>query len=49
MVFYKDSVVLEIGEQKVRFIGYEQLIKNKGTSPRAKDNIDLEELKKNNS
>ena len=31
---------------KVPFIGYEALLKNKETSPRAKDKIDFEELKR---
>jgi hypothetical protein len=31
---------------KVPFIGYESLLKNKAASPRAKDKIDFEELKR---
>ena len=33
-------------ELKVAFIGYEALLKNKKASPRAKDKIDFEELKR---
>ena len=33
-------------ELKVPFIGYEALLKNKEASPRAKDKIDFEELKR---
>ena len=31
---------------KVPFIGYEALLRNKAASPRAKDKIDFEELKR---
>ncbi|MCH2156912.1 MAG: nucleotidyltransferase [Opitutales bacterium] len=43
---YNNSVIFDIEGQKVRFIGFEELMKNKQASPRAKDKIDLEELRK---
>ena len=44
---YSDKEFLSISEKlKVPFIGYAALLKNKEASPRAKDKIDFEELKR---
>jgi hypothetical protein len=44
---YKEKVFLELDEKKkIPFIGYESLLRNKKASPRAKDKIDFEELKR---
>ena len=43
---YHSKTDCEIGNRKVPFIGYDHLLKNKAASPRAKDKIDLEELKR---
>lgn len=42
----KGRELMRIGERSVPFIGYQELLKNKAASPRAKDKIDLEELKR---
>ena len=42
---YQNKLMVTDGRQKIPFIGIEQLLKNKKASPRAKDKIDLEELK----
>ena len=41
-----DRVVEDVGGLKVPFIGFESLLANKAATPRAKDRIDLEELKR---
>ena len=44
---YKNRVCFKIDENlEVPFIGFHDLLKNKKASPRAKDKIDLEELKR---
>lgn len=43
---YEGKEFFNIGDVRVPFIGYQELIKNKEASPRAKDKIDLEELRK---
>jgi hypothetical protein len=43
---YQSKAEWEIGNRKVPFIGFDHLLKNKAASPRAKDKIDLEELKR---
>lgn len=42
---HEHAETFQIGEQTVPFISYQDLIKNKAASPRAKDKIDLEELR----
>jgi hypothetical protein len=42
---YQNRIIIDDGGQKIPFIGIEQLLKNKTASPRAKDKIDVEELK----
>lgn len=42
----QDRVIEELGGLKVPFIGFESLLANKAASPRAKDKIDLEELRR---
>ena len=37
---------MNLGKIKVPIIGYEALLRNKAASPRAKDKIDLEELRR---
>lgn len=41
-----DCVTVELGGIAVPFIGFESLLANKAATPRAKDKIDLEELKR---
>lgn len=44
---FEDREFLELGKElKVPFIGIDALLKNKAASPRAKDKIDLEELRR---
>jgi hypothetical protein len=43
---YEGRTYLELEERKVPFIGFHDLLKNKAASGRAKDKIDLEELKR---
>ena len=43
---FEEKVFLESDGLKVPFIGFEKLLENKQASPRAKDKIDLEELKR---
>ena len=43
---YRSKEFFKIGGIKIPFIGYDALMKNKEASPRAKDKIDLEELRK---
>lgn len=43
---YDDREFLNLDKIKVPIIGYESLMKNKAASPRAKDKIDLEELRR---
>jgi len=43
---WKERKEVEISGSVVPFIGMESLLRNKGASPRAKDKIDLEELKR---
>ncbi|MEX0361334.1 MAG: nucleotidyltransferase [Allomuricauda sp.] len=44
---YSGKEYLQLSKElKVPFIGYEALLKNKKASPRAKDKIDFEELKR---
>ena len=43
---YRGKVLLELDSLSIPFIGFEELIKNKAASPRSKDKIDLDELKK---
>lgn len=40
------ALPIDLGGIKVPFIGFSELLKNKAASPRAKDKIDLEELKR---
>ena len=42
----KGKLFVEDRELKIPFIGFDQLLKNKAASPRAKDKIDLAELKR---
>lgn len=42
----KRAEMFEIQGMEVPFISYEDLLSNKAASPRAKDKIDLEELKR---
>lgn len=43
---YRGKVLVKEGDLEIPFIGREQLLKNKAASPRAKDKIDLEELRR---
>lgn len=43
---YSDREFLNLGNVEVPIIGYEALLKNKAASPRAKDKIDLDELRR---
>ena len=43
---YEGRTYFQLEGRKVPFIGFNDLLKNKGASPRAKDKIDLEELKR---
>ena len=44
---YEEKVLFDAGEGlRIPFIGFENLLKNKEASPRAKDKIDFEELKR---
>lgn len=43
---YDGKMSLELGDRKVPFIGFDDLLRNKAASPRAKDKIDFEELKR---
>jgi predicted nucleotidyltransferase len=42
----KDRIVVELGGLNVPFIGIDSLIANKAASPRAKDRIDVDELRR---
>jgi hypothetical protein len=42
----KDRKVIEVSGIKVPFIGFDSLMANKSASPRAKDKIDADELKR---
>lgn len=42
----RDRVVEDVGGIKVPFIGFESLLANKAATPRAKDKIDLDELRR---
>ena len=43
---YEGRVNFDLAGVKVPFIGFEELLRNKEASPRAKDKIDVEELKR---
>ena len=43
---YIDRDFLDLDTMKIPIIGYEALLRNKAASPRAKDKIDLEELRR---
>jgi len=43
---YKNRTYFKSGSMRIPVIGYEQLIKNKSATPRGKDKIDVEELRK---
>lgn len=43
---YENRTYFELEKARVPFIGFDELLKNKAASPRAKDKIDLEELKR---
>lgn len=43
---YEGKVELDISGLNVPFIGFDELLRNKEASPRSKDKIDLEELKR---
>lgn len=43
---YKGKDVINLSGTDVPFIGFDELMKNKAASPRAKDKIDFEELKR---
>lgn len=43
---YHSGTELEIGNWKVPLIGFAHLLKSKAASPRAKDKIDMAELKR---
>ncbi len=43
---YNGRADLQLGDRKVPIIGFDDLLKNKAASQRAKDRIDLEELKR---
>jgi hypothetical protein len=43
---YGNRTYFESEKSKVPFIGFDELLKNKAASPRAKDRIDFEELKR---
>lgn len=43
---WKDRREVQLSGMAIPFIGIESLLKNKAASPRAKDKIDLEELKR---
>ena len=42
----QDRVIVEMSGVKVPFIGFDSLVANKTATPRAKDKIDLEELRR---
>lgn len=43
---WEERYVVDVSGLKIPFIGFESLLRNKEASPRAKDRIDLEELKR---
>ncbi len=43
---FRNAKTFQIGDQAVPFISCRDLLRNKAASPRAKDKIDLEELKR---
>ena len=43
---YDGRAYLDIYDLKIPFIGFDELLKNKEASPRAKDKIDVDELKR---